>query len=129
MYLVFALIFLLILGMDLFRHVQSRKRKMEQNTQEAISQKEEAVSGTVYPHSSSVSFEPSLEKEPSVEHGFFVAVYQNRMIVYLDDKETVYEYTNIDTRELPLELRSKLSDGFYIKTEEELYHFLESYSS
>lgn len=132
MYIVFALIFLLVLGMDSYRHVQWKKRRNDTAETKAVtlqesSNKSDLFLAPVLDSSESDAF--NEEEEVSKQKGFFVAVYQNRIIVYLEDKKTVYEYTNIDTQRLPQELRSKLSDGFYIPNEEELYHFLESYSS
>lgn len=134
-YIIFALIFLLVLGMDLYRHIQSRNDDKDMVNNKAITSRnitennENPASSTV-----TINFETKAKELNGTKSGletprFFVAVYQNRMIVYLEDKKTVYEYTNIDTNELPLELRAKLSDGFFLNGEEELYHFLESYSS
>lgn len=55
------------------------------------------------------------------EHGFIT--------VYLSDKKTVFEYTSIDVRSLPAELEAEIKNGKYMKDTEELYNFLETYSS
>lgn len=52
----------------------------------------------------------------------FVAVYQN-------DKNTVYEYTNIRVADLPDELQREIQSGKKIESTEKLYGFLENYSS
>lgn len=138
-YIVFALIFLLILGMDLYRYVQPENKdeaedktnaKNKAVTSQNISEYSETVTSNTVSQNSEMKIEELNGNDSKAEATkFFVAVYQNRIIVYLEDKKTVYEYTNIDTKELPLELRAKLSDGFFLSGEEELYHFLESYSS
>ena len=130
-YIVFALIFLLILGMDLYRHIQSKNEDKVQGktvtTNNTSDKNNFLISNTMAENNETQMMEATNQETES--RSFFVAVYQNRIIVYLDDKKTVYEYTNINTNELPLELRAKLSDGFFLNGEEELYHFLESYSS
>ena len=55
------------------------------------------------------------------EHGFIT--------VYLSDKETVFEYTSIDVDELPKELKAEIRNGKYMEDQDELYSFLETYSS
>lgn len=57
-----------------------------------------------------------------IEEGGFVTVY------YID-KSTVYEYTNISLKSLPSELQEDIKVGKYISDLNELYNFLENYSS
>ena len=45
------------------------------------------------------------------------------------DKETPFEYTDIPYDELPALLREEIRNGKYIESTEELYGFLENYSS
>ena len=46
-----------------------------------------------------------------------------------DDLKTVYMNTNIALDSLPDTLKQEIIQNKYIATEEELYNFLESYSS
>jgi len=57
-----------------------------------------------------------------INEGGFVTVY------YID-KSTVYEYTNIALDSLPSNLQGEISAGKYITDLDELYNFLENYSS
>jgi hypothetical protein len=57
-----------------------------------------------------------------INEGGFVTVY------YID-KSTVYEYTNIALDSLPANLQDEISSGKYITDLDELYNFLENYSS
>lgn len=57
-----------------------------------------------------------------VEESGFVTVY------YID-KSTVYEYTNIAIDSLPEDLQTEIKTGKYITNLDELYNFLENYSS
>jgi hypothetical protein len=57
-----------------------------------------------------------------IEEGGFITVY------YID-KSTVYEYTNISLESLPSELQEEVKVGKYIFDLNELYNFLENYSS
>ena len=45
------------------------------------------------------------------------------------DKETLYENTSIRLSSLPDALKTEIKNGKYIRTEKELYNFLENYSS
>lgn len=64
-----------------------------------------------------------------VGYEYYIAVFDNEVVVYYSDKKTVYEYTGISVKNLPeIELR-KLNYGIYVKNQEELYGILENYSS
>lgn len=64
-----------------------------------------------------------------VLYEYYIAVFDNEVVVYYSDKKTIFEYTGISTENLPeIELR-KLNYGIYVKNKEELYGILENYSS
>lgn len=60
---------------------------------------------------------------------FYLAVYNNNVIVYLEDKETVYIETDIRLDALPVELQQNIMQMMWIEDQEKLYDFLENYSS
>ncbi|MCI6553417.1 MAG: hypothetical protein MR430_07800 [Lachnospiraceae bacterium] len=60
---------------------------------------------------------------------FYLVNQQNCVVVYCDDLKTVYMNTNIMLDSLPDELKQEIIQKKYVATEEELYNFLESYSS
>lgn len=49
--------------------------------------------------------------------------------VYHTDRKTLYASTDILVSELPQELQKEIEGGKYIGSEEQLYNFLENYSS
>lgn len=49
--------------------------------------------------------------------------------VYHTDRKTLYASTDILVSELPEELQKEIEEGKYIGSEEQLYNFLENYSS
>ncbi len=49
--------------------------------------------------------------------------------VYHTDRKTLYASTDILVSELPQELQQEIEEGKYIGSEEQLYNFLENYSS
>lgn len=49
--------------------------------------------------------------------------------VYHTDRKTLYASTDILVSELPDELQKEIKEGKYISSEEQLYSFLENYSS
>ena len=51
------------------------------------------------------------------------------VVVYRSDKKTVFETTGIALRSLPEKLSREIQEGKYIKSEKELYSFLENYST
>ena len=60
---------------------------------------------------------------------YYLMEVNGYIVVYLSDKKTPYEYTDIHYDELPDFLRQEIRNGKYIKNTEELYGFLENYSS
>ncbi len=60
---------------------------------------------------------------------FYLAVYDNEVVVYLEDKETIYIETHIRLDSLPEELQQQIIEMMWIEDEEKLYSFLENYSS
>lgn len=66
------------------------------------------------------------EKEPE---GFYLMVADHFIVVYHEDKSTLYMNTDILLDFLPDSLQREIMEGKYVASEEELYLFLESYSS
>lgn len=63
------------------------------------------------------------------EDGFYLCELQGFVVVYLSDRKTIYEFTEIPVTDLPEEVQQEVADGKYIATVKELYAFLENYSS
>ena len=51
------------------------------------------------------------------------------MIVYLEDRKTVYIETEIELDSLPEQIQHNIIQMMWIENEEKLYDFLENYSS
>lgn len=61
--------------------------------------------------------------------GFYLVVYDGDLVVLLDDRQTVYLQTGINVFDLPENLHQEIIQGMYIPNEQNLYDFLESYTS
>ena len=68
------------------------------------------------------------EPEPE-EEGFYLMVADHFVIVYKEDKKTIYMNTDILLENLSSQLQEEIIAGKYVENEQELYNFLESYSS
>ena len=60
---------------------------------------------------------------------FYLAAYDNAVVVLLEDKETIYIETDIRLEKLPEEQQQEIIDMMWIENEEVLYDFLEAHSS
>lgn len=60
---------------------------------------------------------------------FYLMVEDNYVIVYLEDRKTVYMDTDILLKDLPEELQNDIIQTMFVPDEESLYDFLENYSS
>ena len=70
------------------------------------------------------------KEEPQAEEYQFVLVNNNNSVaVYKLPENEIYEYTDVILDVLPEELQEEIRAGKYLKGEEELYNFLENYTS
>ncbi len=60
---------------------------------------------------------------------FYLKVEDNFVVVYLEDKTTLYMDTDISLKDLPEDLQQEIIQVMYVQDEESLYDFLENYSS
>lgn len=65
----------------------------------------------------------------TAEQGFYLLEKDGMVFVYKGDKTTLYESTSIPMTILPQKLQTEIKSGKYLKSELELYSFLENYSS
>lgn len=63
------------------------------------------------------------------EDCYYLMEVNGYVVVYLSDKKTPYEYTDIKYDDLPAELRDEIRNGKYMEDAKSLYGFLENYSS
>ena len=71
----------------------------------------------------------TTEGQAFKEDCFFLMEVNGYVTVYMSDRETVYEYTDIPVSELPYLLQNEIKNGKYMESIEALYGFLENYSS
>ncbi|NLG04853.1 MAG: hypothetical protein GX567_13635, partial [Clostridia bacterium] len=64
-----------------------------------------------------------------IPDSFYLMVENHYISVYHSDKKSVYMYTGIPLKRLPVELQKEIIDMKYIDSLESLYQFLEAYSS
>lgn len=68
-------------------------------------------------------------KEKVIIQGYYLGILQDHVAVYKEDGETLYMTTDIPTDKLPQIVKQELLQKRFVQDEEELYDFLESYSS
>ena len=88
------------------------------------------------PKTDTITTENEILKEQSISisqeyisYPYFIKAEYGRLVVYESKSQEIYMETSIESRTLPTDLQEKLETGIYFQTEEELYDFLESYSS
>lgn len=69
------------------------------------------------------------ENTQETEEYFYLAIRDNRVVVYQADGETIYMETDIAADKLPGEVLQELLQKRIVNSEEDLYDFLEAYSS
>lgn len=71
----------------------------------------------------------AVRNEEEEKEGFWLCELQGFVVVYLSDRKTIYEFTEIPLTDLPEEVQQEIAEGRFVEKEEELYAFLENYSS
>lgn len=70
------------------------------------------------------------EQKARQEEYYYLAIQNNKVVVFREDGQTVYMETDIPAQDLPDDvLQELLTQRRIVNTEEDLYDFLESYSS
>lgn len=62
-------------------------------------------------------------------NGYYAKSFNGTIVILNGDEKTVYEYTQIPINVLPEKLQEEVISGYYLETDEDLYSFLENYSS
>ena len=88
------------------------------------------------PKNQNITTENDVSKEESITISqeyltcpYYIKAEYGRLVVYLSKTQEIYMETAIELDVLPLEIQEKIDSGIFFQTEQELYDFLESYSS
>ena len=101
-----------------------------QLTYEHVMDRQEAQARDEVSGTDSIAAEGEKVKNPDAEEeGFYLCELQGFVAVYLSDRKTIYEFTEIPVTDLPEEVQQEVAEGKYVATVKELYAFLENYSS
>ena len=101
-----------------------------QLTYENVLDRQEAQARDEVSGTESIAAEGEKVKNPDAEEdGFYLCELQGFVAVYLSDRKTIYEFTEIPVTDLPEEVQQEVAEGKYVATVKELYAFLENYSS
>ena len=60
---------------------------------------------------------------------FYLIYSEGRLCIYRGDDKIFYDYADVAVNLMPVEIREQLKYGLYITGEQELYEFLQTYSS
>ena len=79
----------------------------------------------------SISQEKTVSTQGDAEKDelYYLKDLNGYVVVYMNDRTTVYEYTNILISDLPDTYQNEIKNGMIIEGTEKLYGFLENYSS
>ena len=94
----------------------------------------ELVPTKITPDMAALEAEASKETEQTQNTGgsayqFLLVNDNNYVAVYSLPENEIYEYTDVILDVLPAKLQEEVRQGKYLKNEEELYNFLENYTS
>lgn len=72
--------------------------------------------------------EQILEADNPLRSSYHVGVHEGKVVVCLDDG-SIYETTDISWDSLPESVQKEIEEGYTLESQQELYSFLENYSS
>ncbi len=101
----------------------------EYNKAPALSDKEKGFVDAQLEEFSSDKIVVRKVYKPLEKDVFFLKSEENFIVVYYSDLSTVYMYTDIVMDQLPEEIQAEINEGKQINSLENLYSFLESYTS
>lgn len=98
---------------------QKAKERAQAQTEEKTEEQD------LSPEEESVTADGAALKEDC----YYLMEVNGYIVVYLSDRQTPYEYTDIRFDDLPPSLREEVRNGKYVEGDAQLYGFLENYSS
>ncbi len=118
-----------ILGLDRAAYAQTLKNYMKNPDDEDIQRGLSSI--TVLEFSSNrIVIRKSYDVPTySTTENFILYAIDGRVVVYYEDFVTIYDYTDIDVTDLPIDLQREIYVGKQIKNLQELYDFLEDHTS
>lgn len=72
--------------------------------------------------------EQALEAENPLRSSYHIKIHEGKVVVRLDDG-SIYETTDISWDSLPETVQDEIENGYTLESQQELYSFLENYSS
>lgn len=119
----FFVLFLSVTGIIAMSYQYTYDRTMEEQFAK------DEISGEMAETESIAAKGNAVNESSGDNDGFYLQELHGFVVVYLKDQKTIYEFTEIPVTDLPYEVQQEVSEGKYIATEQELYAFLENYSS
>ena len=124
-----AVVILLAAMVVLFSRSGSSVSPEDQQGTEFVEQTEEGAGETDFPVPESQEIAAEEGQTENETYEFVLRNYHNYVTIYTLPDDTLYEYTDVILDVLPEETREEIRQGKYLRNEEELYNFLENYTS
>ncbi len=105
--------------------IAANRQARERNAAESQEEQPEAIAET----EQAQDLELVESMAAPEEYAYVIFVRDGVLVVYQKDRETEYFETNIRVSDLEEKMMEQLEKGIYFLNEQELYDFLESYSS
>uniref|UniRef100_UPI0040559FD1 hypothetical protein n=1 Tax=Agathobacter sp. TaxID=2021311 RepID=UPI0040559FD1 len=116
---IFLSIVLILLSLTFIRFYNSKKEYSDLNTTQ-VTEDTMGTEGT----------EEFVEiSQEYTRYVYYIIEEDGRLVVYETNSDELYMESGIFAQDLPNEIREKLNEGIFFKSESDLYDFLESYSS
>lgn len=118
-----------ILGLDRDSYAETLKNYMDNPDKEDVSRGLCAVNLVEFSTGRIVVRKSYDAPTYSATENFILYALDGRVVIYYEDFMTIYDYTDIEVTDLPIDLQRKIYVGMQVKDLEELYEFLEDHTS
>ena len=118
-----------VLGLNRAAYAETLRRYMERPEDEDVQKGISSISLLEFSAERIVIRKSYDVPTYSTTENFILYALDGRVVVYYEDFVTIYDYTDIDVTDLPIDLQREIYVGMQIKDLEELYEFLEDHTS
>ena len=118
-----------VLGLNRAAYAETLRRYMERPDDEDVQRGISSISLLEFSAERIVIRKSYDVPTYSMTENFILYALDGRVVVYYEDFVTIYDYTDIDVTDLPIDLQREIYVGMQIKDLEELYEFLEDHTS
>ena len=118
--IIVGVIFIIWFGTFLFSFVKQKNNKNQENV---------SMEQFVDNSDNIKNMQETTAAQTDIDSSFYLIYEEDRVVIYREPEREFYDYADINMDGLPVEIKEQLKLGLYIDGLDNLYDFLQAYSS